>query len=154
MNSLWRTMAMIVCRIAHGPHSTRRPNSTGKRFAKGEDIREQEEKMDLDRNINFDGTGKYALVKMRKLAECRNGPHALAIEDAVKTLVDHGILDYGFLNSESEFFVIRLKDKYAQWPLNEYANAAEHDGQWEYGAKVRELAMRAGPASKWCKQPD
>ncbi|HEX5244082.1 MAG TPA: hypothetical protein VFW23_12530, partial [Tepidisphaeraceae bacterium] len=108
----------------------------------------------LDRSVNVEGMGKYALVKLRKLAEYRGGPHAPAIRDAINTLVERGILDWGARNTESEFFVIRLKDKYAQGPLCEYATAAENDGEWEYGKDVRDMALRACPASKWCKKPD
>lgn len=112
--------------------------------------------MKLDRNLNANGMGKYALLKLRKLEEMRSGTFGElppSVTAAIKLLEREGILDWGDA-PETEFFVIRLKDKYARGPLCEYATAAEMDGEWEYGKEVRELASRAGPAHPNCKRPD
>ena len=113
--------------------------------------------MKLDRNIEFGGIGKYALLKLRKVKDHRGGtfgeirPKCIAV--AFKVLERHGFLDWGHKNTESEFMVIRLKDKYAQAALTAYADAAEKDDP-EWATEVRELAARSGPASQWCKKPD
>ena len=44
---------------------------------------------------------------------------------------------------DSEFFVIRLKDKYAQPALEAYAMAARADGEQEYANEVAVLAIQA-----------
>ena len=70
--------------------------------------------MRLDRNMNADGRGKYALLKLRQLEEFRgaDGSFSMDITDAISLLVKYGILDWGD-KPETEFFVIHLKDKYA-----------------------------------------
>ena len=85
--------------------------------------------MKLDHNVNPDGKGKYALINLRT-----NQVH------------------WGELHSEHEFFVIKLKDKYAAAALFAYARAAGADDP-EFAAEVRALAQRAHnhPDSK---QPD
>jgi hypothetical protein len=110
----------------------------------------------LDRNVKQDGAGKYALLKLRALDGCRmkGGSLPSRITQALETLQNAGILDWGAHGTESEFFVIRLKDKFAQGALCAYATACEHDGEWEFGREVRELAGRAGPNSPFCKRPD
>ncbi len=75
--------------------------------------------MKLDRNINPDGRGKYALIKLREL------------------YIDHGD------TPDTEFFVIRLKDKYAEAALRAYADAAIIDGESEWGLEVGALAAKA-----------
>lgn len=113
--------------------------------------------MKLDRNINPDGAGKYALLKLRVLDDCREGPFRDLpphLADAIHALEAAGILDWGLHGTEGEFFVIRLKDKYAQGALAEYAHACELDGEFEFGREVRSLAGRAGKDSPFCKRPD
>lgn len=113
--------------------------------------------MKLDRHINIDKRGKYALLKLRRLDDwLQSGAFAevpQAIRNAFKILEDAGMVDYGTAGTESEFFVIRLKDKYAASGLYGYANAAAIDDE-EYAGEVEELASRAGPASPFCKKPD
>lgn len=115
--------------------------------------------MKLDRNINGNGRGKYALLKLRKLDEFTppDDPFqqvASPIADAIKTLEDAGILDWGITGTEAEFMLIRLRDKYAPGALYEYALAAERDGETEFAAEVRAMAHRSGLMSPWCKKPD
>lgn len=105
--------------------------------------------MELVRNKTKSGLGKYAVIRLDKLdlsdRETQRAFAALSMD---------GALEFGEPETENEFFVIKLKDKYAQGPLSEYATAAELDGEWTYGQQVRELARRSGPASPWCKKPD
>ena len=113
--------------------------------------------MRLDRNINEGGRGKYALLKLRKLDDFRDPADPFAevapkIANAITTLADAGILDWGN-KPDSEFFVMRLKDKYAADALEAYAAAAIEDDP-EYAGEVRDMADRAGPHSPWCKKPD
>jgi hypothetical protein len=114
--------------------------------------------MKLDRNIDANaGRGKYALLKLRRLDDFREqgafGEVAPEIAKAITTLADVGILDWGKVGTEDEFFVIRLKDKYAAEALEAYAAAAIDDDP-EYAGQVRDMADRAGLASQWCKKPD
>jgi hypothetical protein len=77
--------------------------------------------MKLDRNINPDGKGKYALIKLRE-----------------KPFV----VDFGD-TPDSDFFVIRLKDKYAAPALLAYSLAAREDGDIEWADEVFRLAEKA-----------
>lgn len=100
--------------------------------------------MKLDRNINADKTGKYALIKLRLLTnrdrEMTDAEYE-AIQKAINTLDAFGAISWG--NSpDTEFFVIRLKDKYAAPALGAYAFAAWEDDQ-EYGMEVLNLAKIA-----------
>lgn len=113
--------------------------------------------MRLDRNNSPTGMGKYALLKLRVLksiCDHHDGRLPQSLSEALALLEQADVVDYGLLGTDAEFMVIRLRDKYAQGPLCEYATAAELDGEWEYGKEIREMASRAGPASKWCKRPD
>ncbi|WP_119462352.1 hypothetical protein [Rhodospirillaceae bacterium SYSU D60014] len=102
--------------------------------------------MKLDRNLNRDGKGKYALVRLR-------GDLTPAEQRALQTLVHGGRVDLATPSSPEEFFAIKLKDKYAQAALRAYADAAKLDDP-EYAREVRELADRAGPRHPLCKAPD
>lgn len=106
--------------------------------------------MKLDRNENPVGTGKYALVNLRKL----HGP-GLPMEAtaAVQLLADLGVLEWGEVGSHDEFFVMKLKDVFSLEGLRGYAAAADGiDDEW--AAEVRELTNRAGINCPWCKHPD
>lgn len=96
------------------------------------------ENMKLDRNINPDGRGKYALVKLRELDPEKFTPEVFK---AVDMLIDNGIVDLGN-TQETEFFVIRLRDKYAAAALDAYSMAAfSNDPEW--AAEVQNLAKKA-----------
>lgn len=113
--------------------------------------------MKLDRNIvGNEGRGKYALLKLRDLAMCEpQGTFERSpVADALKVLEDAGVIDWGEQGTQSEFFVIRLKDRYAEDALHAYAEAATNGRDPEYAEEVRGLANRAGPKSPWCKRPD
>lgn len=116
--------------------------------------------MKLDRNINGSGVGKYALIKTRRLAQIRawdggDGEIAdqQAVEDAIALLERAGIIDWG-ATPDTEFFVMRLKDRYAGGGLAQYAIGAVYDGEVEYGQEVQALAARAGTNHPNCKKPD
>jgi hypothetical protein len=114
--------------------------------------------MQLDRNLSdSEGRGKYALVKLRALESYRSDKlfecYTPKISEALKVLENAGVLDWGYTQTESEFFVIRLKDRYAQEALHAYAvEARSADPEW--ADEVTKLARRAGPANPWCKYPD
>jgi hypothetical protein len=96
--------------------------------------------MRLDRNINADGMGKYALILMRKLRETPNSA-AMEIAKAMDVLEEHGLLDHGD-TPDSEFFVLRLKDQAAGPTLHTYGRFyVQIDPQW--AEEALELARRA-----------
>lgn len=110
--------------------------------------------MKLDRNING-GVGKYALVKRRRIQEfedqSKSGVAAQA-RTAIAFLEKIGVIDSGD-TPETEFFVVRLRDIYADRALAAYANAAYPDDP-EYADEVFDLASRAGKANPHAKAPD
>ena len=113
--------------------------------------------MKMDRNINEGGMGKYALSRLRHLANFRSHDTwqtlSPEISGALATLANAGILDWGYFGTDGEFFVIRMRDENAQVALLAYADSAERtDPEW--AAEVRKLAKRAGPDSPFRKQPD
>ena len=108
--------------------------------------------MKLDRNVAGNkGRGKYALLLLRKLPDNR-----VDIAKAIELLESEGIIDWGDRQTPGEFFVIRLRDRFAGAALNAYAfNAISHGGEFaEFGEEVRELADRAGIGSPFEKLPD
>lgn len=106
--------------------------------------------MRLDRNVTQDG--KYAVVHLRTLITL--GPRDRDEADkALAFLVAAGVLKYGPAGDKDEFFVLKLRDRFAQAALFAYAFAVAIIDP-EYGKDVRELAMRAGPSSPYCKLPD
>ena len=94
--------------------------------------------MRLDRKLNPDGRGKYALIKLREYPVVP----ADNVADGGTTPVLTSAIDMGN-TPDTEFFVIRLKDKYAAPALQAYADAAILDGETEYGEDILELADRA-----------
>jgi hypothetical protein len=110
--------------------------------------------MRLDRNIPAGHGNKYGLIKNRELEKTRDstGHFPSKIADALLVLIDAGILDWG-ATPDTEFFVVRLKDKHAGKGLYAYANSAMAD-DLEYGRDVMALAARSGPKHPFCKKPD
>ena len=111
--------------------------------------------MKLDRNMNGDGRGKYALLLLRKL-ELYESPETFGeseVEKAIKTLHEVGMIDWGIVGTESEFFVTRLKDQNAPASLHAYAQEAEANGDREWAEEVRSMARRA-EVNPWKKRPD
>ena len=111
--------------------------------------------MKLDRNINGDGHGKYGIVKNRAL-QCAKDVHSpqglMEIEYAVKVLEAAGVIEWGD-TPETEFFVIRLRDRYATVALQSYASMAYIDDA-EYAKEIVDLSNRSGRYHPLCKKPD
>jgi len=93
--------------------------------------------MKLDRSINPDGRGKYAILKLRR----QEKPFTPECQEAAITLRDAGLLEFGNTDDPG-FFVIKLKDKYAAVALAAYAMAA-YDDDPEYSSEVMKLAKIA-----------
>lgn len=74
--------------------------------------------MRLDRNTNSDGSGKYALINLRKLRELRKMPFDWRTK-RTWTVPKAAIA----LGGKDQFFVIKYKDKFAAPALHAYANA-------------------------------
>jgi hypothetical protein len=92
--------------------------------------------MKLERHAGDQARGKYAVVRLRDIEPKTPAAKALA------RLTVGGHVEFGNPGDADEFFVIKLKDKYAFQALLAYANAAQDDDP-EYAADVRELANRA-----------
>jgi hypothetical protein len=93
-------------------------------------------KMKLDRNLGI-GRGKYALIKLRD-----DNLHFVEDDHGSESVfVPSRSVDFGS-SPNTEFFVIRLKDKYAAPALFAYADAAQLDDA-EYAEEIRELARQA-----------
>ena len=114
--------------------------------------------MKLDRNINDDGLGKYAVINLRKLNELCGHAGTFhrwtpEVEHALKVLENAGALEWGCVGNPDEFFVIKLKDRSAMHALMAYsAEAYKDDPEW--AENVRQLALRSGPFHPLCKKPD
>jgi hypothetical protein len=111
--------------------------------------------MKMDRNINTDGSGKYAVINMRKLRELRDDNQQFPPEvvAALHTLADCGALEWGAAGADDEFFLIKLKDRHARAALLAYERSIEPSDP-EFALEVAELAARAGKLSPFCKEPD
>jgi hypothetical protein len=115
--------------------------------------------MKLDRNIPENrGRGKYALLLLRKIDDPKRDVstyrnYAIRIWEALRLLEEVGILDWGNEGTESEFFVMRLKDRFSASGLSGYADAASAVDP-EYAREVYGLAGRSGPNNPFCKLPD
>lgn len=93
--------------------------------------------MKLDRNINPDGRGKYALINLR-----RTDKSLEEIRELVNVALESPCVQFGD-NDETEFFVIKLKDKYAAAALREYAHQAMCDENTEYATEIYKLADKS-----------
>lgn len=105
--------------------------------------------MELDRNINADGKGKYALINLRKL----DGNPQTAEEVAAAILRNPEAVEFGCVGNPDEFFVIKLKDIHAEPALEAYGNSARIVDE-QYGDAVLEMATRSGTNHPLCKLPD
>lgn len=110
--------------------------------------------MKLDRNIDGGHGNKYCLIKNRELEQLRDkdGYFPERVADALLTLVEAGVIDWG-CTPETEFFVIRLKDRNAGAALAGYAAKAREDDP-EYAFEIADLADRSGENHPFCKKPD
>jgi len=91
--------------------------------------------MKLDRNITNPRRDKYALIKLRVAT-----PRIIRDESG-DVRVKAESIDFGD-TEDSDFFVIRLKDKYAGPALTAYAVEAEQDDP-EYAKEIFALADKA-----------
>lgn len=105
--------------------------------------------MKLDRNLSPSGKGKYALINLRKIDGDPRTPEAMA----AAILAQPEAVQLGIVGEPDEFWLIKLKDKYAAAALQAYADAAQADDP-EYANQVRDMVQRAGPNSPFCKTPD
>lgn len=105
--------------------------------------------MKLDRNLNPSGKGKYALINLRKI----EGDPRTAESMAQAISKNPESIEFGLVGAPDEFWLIKLKDKYAGAALQAYADAARVDDP-EYADQVEAMAMRAGANSAFCKKPD
>ena len=116
--------------------------------------------MKLDREINEDGKGKYALIQLRKVevgSRCWKMLEELHAE---------GVLEWGCVGDPDEFFVIKLRDRYADSGICGYRQAvqkeagrnANDDAKFkdltEYARALLDLEGRAGMLSEFFKDPD
>ena len=95
--------------------------------------------MKFDRDMNDNGKGKYALIKLRDL------PGEVKTREEILEAVNNNpeCIDLGYVGSDSEFFVLRLKDKYAAAALRAYANEANIDNNTQWAIQVLKLVDRA-----------
>ena len=111
----------------------------------------------MDRNLDDNGgLGKYAIINLRRLEAFRNGTFGdlePGVANALKLLESRGILEWGRVGTEHEFFLIKLKDRNSLAALSGYCNSI-FDRDPEFATEILEMMTRAGPASKWCKDPD
>lgn len=84
----------------------------------------------LDRNSNADGRGKYALIKLREVPNLKQ-LHGEFLGKGV-ICVPPAHIDFGD-TPETEFFVIRLKDKFAPAALRAYSEAVL-EFTWKLGS--------------------
>ncbi len=96
--------------------------------------------MKLDRNIT-PGRGKYALIKLRESDLSKEEVDDAIAHNHAIIEVEPEAIDFGD-TEDSDFFVIRLKDKYAAQALFAYASAAAED-DLEYGREIQKLAVIA-----------
>jgi len=112
----------------------------------------------LDRDMNDDGLGKYAIINLRKLNELCSYPSTFerwtpGIAQALRTLEEVGALEWGRTGEQDEFFLIKLKDAHAMHALMAYSADAHKDDP-EFAEAVRQMALRSGPFHPMCKRPD
>jgi hypothetical protein len=81
---------------------------------------EQETNRGLIRDMSPDGKCKYALVRLDRLREASPVTKALG-EGALDQLQSMDLLEYGEKGTAEEFFVLKLKDRFAARAIEEYA---------------------------------
>lgn len=94
--------------------------------------------MKLDRHESVSGMGKYALLHLRKARDACSPE----VAEAIKLLDNAGLIQWGRVGEDDEFFVMKLKDVNTPSGLQGYAaNAALTDV--EYAEEVMAMADRA-----------
>jgi len=105
--------------------------------------------MELDRTKNGN-VGKYIAINTRKLSRIPD----TARELASLILESPDAVEFGKTGSDDEFFLIKLKDRFALAALRAYAHTAILFGQKDYGREVLALSDRSGSHHRSCKTPD
>lgn len=89
--------------------------------------------MKLDRNINPDGWGKYALVLMRVLIPIMQKPatdaEAVAVREAFELLIQKGIIRTGAEAPGLNFFVLGFNDRFTPQALRGYYAAVKNHAE-------------------------
>lgn len=96
--------------------------------------------MRLDRNITTPRRGKYALIKLRQ-SHLEPTVVAAALASGRPAEVEAHAIDFGDTD-ESDFFVIRLRDKYAANALHAYSASCRADDP-EFSREILDLANKA-----------
>ena len=100
--------------------------------------------MQLDRNTNRGGAGKYALVNMRKLLPLIDTPDPTIKEQDVVACFDKlfraGIITLGNESPGDQFFVMKYKDKFTAPALQAYAVMAHAEADALNDASLKEFA--------------
>lgn len=107
--------------------------------------------MKLDRNINSDGRGKYALIRIRELdGFSKDGK----VWGAIETLQRAGIICWGNETPGDQFFVMKYKDKFTAPALEAYADAVlktpepPSESLLEWSSEVHREAQQAKQLGK------
>lgn len=116
--------------------------------------------MKLDRNLNPDRIGKYALVNMRRLnpllkdfdnfidKETGNIVRRIILPDelddinAFRYLLRRGIISLGNESPNEQFFVLKYKDKFTGPALYSYSDACYSEAQKLDSDDLREFARQ------------
>lgn len=99
--------------------------------------------MKLDRNLNPDGVGKYALLRLRELDKIRqrgqseSGIDYAEVVGAIDTLKRAGMIHWGDEGDGEQFFVLKYKDKFSPAALEGYIRAID--------AEIESLIPKAFP---------
>jgi DNA-binding ferritin-like protein len=104
--------------------------------------------MKLDRNINKDGRGKYALIQLRKV-----GPvPAKEVQDALQLLHEWNIIHWGNESPGDQFFVVKYKDQFAYGALRGYCDEIEeHCRQLMQSEETIKRGTKLLSGKKWTK---
>lgn len=105
--------------------------------------------MQLDRNTNRGGHGKYALVNMRKIVPLLEARERCDITigqkmelEAFEELVENGIITLGNETPGDQFFVMKYKDKFTAAALNAYAAEVSHEAALKKDDELFEYARQ------------
>ena len=93
--------------------------------------------MKLDRNINPDGTGKYALIEMRKLTAAER--HYVMTGEGVIAGVPRTAIDTGGPGPR-QFFVMKYGDPFTAPALRAYAQACQDEAERIGDKELEEFA--------------
>lgn len=106
--------------------------------------------MRLVRNTTQDISCKYVFLRLDKMRE--DGIDPIAFINILGILSKY--VDLGLPGQEDEFFAIKMKDINSRHALEEYANSAMSNGDYELANDVRDLSYRSGFSSPYCHNPD